>query len=141
MSPENIILIVFAYFFLLIIVSRLTSRKGSNSEFFRGDRSSRWYLVAFGMIGASLSGVTFVSATGEVHKNGMAYFQMVLGYLVGYLLIAYVLLPLYYRLNLTSIYEYLGKRFGFWSYKTGAFYFMISRLAGSSIRLLMVAEI
>ena len=141
MSGESILYIIGAYFILLIIISRLTGRKGDNADFFRGSRSSNWLLVSFGMIGASLSGVTFVSATGQVHGSGMGYFQMVLGYVIGYVLIAFVLLPIYYRLNLTSIYEYLGKRFGFYSYKTGAFYFLISRLAGSSIRLLMVAEI
>lgn len=141
MTDGLILGIIGLYFALLIVIARLTSGKGENSSFFTGDKSSKWYLVAFGMIGASLSGVTFVSATGQVDGAGFSYMQMVFGYLIGYILVAYVLMPVYYRMNVTSIYEYLGDRFGFYSYKTGAFYFLISRFFGASIRLLLVARI
>ncbi len=141
MTDGLILGIVGLYFVLLVVIARLTSGKGENSSFFTGDKSSKWYLVAFGMIGASLSGVTFVSATGQVDGAGFSYMQMVFGYLIGYILVAYVLMPVYYRMNVTSIYEYLGDRFGFYSYKTGAFYFLISRFFGASIRLLLVARI
>ena len=141
MSSGLIIALIVGYFLLLIVISKVTSTSGSNAEFFTGNRSSKWYLVAFGMVGASLSGVTFVSVTGGVQGGRFSYFQMVLGYIIGYFLVAYVLLPVYYKLNLTSIYEYLKQRFGSVTYRTGAFYFLISRLAGASVRLLLVAEI
>jgi Na+/proline symporter len=143
MSSTLIVVVLLAYFGMLVGVSFITSGKGDNSSFFLGERKSPWYVVSFGMIGASLSGVTFLSVPGWVGNasNQFSYMQAVLGYLVGYVVIAYVLLPLYYRLNLTSIYEYLEGRFGFWSYKTGAAFFLVSRLIGSSIRLMLVANV
>jgi Na+/proline symporter len=122
-------------------IAYFTSRGSGNAAFFTGNRSSPWYAVAYGMIGASLSGVTFISVPGWVESSQFAYMQMVLGYLLGYLVIAQVLLPLYYRLNLTSIYTYLEQRFGYWSYKTGAFFFLISRLVGASFRLYLMAGV
>ena len=136
------ILILFAdYFVILFLVSFFSSKAGSNAEFFRANRQSPWYIVAFGMIGASLSGVTFISLPGTVATDSFSYFQVVLGYTVGYAVIGLVLLPLYYRLNLTSIYSYLESRFGKFSYKTGASFFLISRLIGSSFRLFLVANV
>lgn len=141
MAPLSIIGIIAVYFSLLILISYLTSRNADNESFFLGNRNSPWYLVAFGMIGTSLSGVTFISIPGWVESSQFSYMQVVLGYLVGYYVIATVLLPLYYRLNLTSIYTYLEQRFGFWSYKTGAFYFLLSRIIGASFRLFLVASV
>jgi len=141
MTPIIIITVLFAYFALLIFISRITSKDEGNESFFVGKRQSPWYVVAFGMIGASLSGVTFISVPGWVATSQFSYFQMVLGYLVGYAVIATVLMPLYYRLNLTSIYSYLEDRFGFWSYKSGAFYFLLSRTIGASFRLFLVANV
>lgn len=128
---------------VLVSISYLTSRKATNDSFFLGERKSPWYLVSFGMIGASLSGVTFLSVPGWVgnEANQFSYMQAVFGYLFGYFVVAYVLLPLYYRLNLISIYQYLEERFGFWSYKTGASFFLISRIIGASVRLLLVANV
>lgn len=143
MNKIFIIIIILLYFSMLIGVSFLTSRKADNSSFFLGNKKSPWYLVAFGMIGASLSGVTFLSIPGWVGNpaNQFSYMQAVLGYFFGYLIISFVLLPIYYRMNLTSIYEYLKDRFGNWSYKTGASFFLLSRMIGSSIRLLLVANV
>ncbi|WP_017732776.1 sodium:solute symporter [Nafulsella turpanensis] len=143
MDPILVIVVIAAYFCLLLLISYLTSRgETSDSEtFFTANRQSPWYLVAFGMIGASLSGVTFISIPGEVGSTGFSYFQVVMGYMVGYFVIGSVLLPLYYRLNLISIYGYLEQRFGFWSYKTGAFYFLISRIVGAAFRLFLVAGV
>lgn len=143
MSSTLIVTVIILYFSLLVGISFLTSRKATNDSFFLGERKSPWFLVSFGMIGASLSGVTFLSIPGWVGNvdNQFSYMQMAFGYFFGYLIVAYVLLPLYYRLNLTSIYEYLEQRFGFWSYKTGATFFLVSRLVGSSIRLLLVADV
>src|SRR5690554_6354119 len=139
---SNLVLIVIAsYFTLLYLISWLTSRKITSESFFTGDRQSPWFLVAFGMIGASLSGVTFISVPGEVGNSNFYYFQVVLGYIIGYAVIIAVLLPLYYRLNLISIYSYLETRFGFWSYKTGAFFFILSRTIGSSILVFMLAGV
>src|SRR5690554_5224785 len=139
---SNLVLIVIAsYFTLLYLISWLTPRKITSESFFTGARQSPWFLVAFGMIGASLSGVTFISVPGEVGNSNFYYFQVVLGYIIGYAVIAAVLLPLYYRLNLISIYSYLETRFGFWSYKTGAFFFILSRNLGSSIRVFLVAGV
>lgn len=136
---ENIILIVFVVYTLLIfLISRITSRKSSNSTFFTGNRKSPWFVVAYGMIGASLSGVTFMSVPGGVYSGQFTYFGIVLGYIIGYAIIAFVLLPLYYKLNLTSIYSYLEIKFGKSSEKTGAFLFIISRLVGSAIRMYLV---
>ena len=143
MSNVLIVSVLVIYFLVLIAISYLTSRKADNSSFFLGERKSPWYIVSFGMIGASLSGVTFISIPGWVgnESNQFSYMQAVLGYLVGYFIVAYVLLPLYYRLNLTSIYEYLKQRFGYWSYKTGASFFLLSRILGASVRLLLVANV
>ena len=143
MDPVLVIAVVAGYFVLLLLISYLTSRGGESDSdtFFTANRQSPWYLVAFGMIGASLSGVTFISIPGEVGNTGFGYFQVVMGYMVGYFVIATVLLPLYYRLNLVSIYGYLEQRFGFWSYKTGAFYFLISRVVGAAFRLFLVAGV
>lgn len=139
MSPAHIIILIVAYFLALILIGRLTSKKGDNETFFTGNRKSPWYVVAFGMIGASLSGVTFISVPGWVGSSQFSYMQMVLGYIPGYLVIAFVLLPLYYKLNLTSIYSYLNTRFGPKAYKTGASFFLLSRIIGASFRLYLVA--
>jgi Na+/proline symporter len=143
LTPGIILAIIAGYFGLLILISYLTSKDADNQTFFLAGRSSNWLVVAFGMIGASLSGVTFISIPGVVGADGanqaFSYLQMVFGYLLGYLVIATVLMPLYYRLNLTSIYEYLEKRFGFFSYKTGAAFFLVSRIVGASFRLYLVA--
>ncbi len=141
MSPILVGSIIIGYFALLIGISWFTSRNSNADDFYTAHRSSPWYLVAFGMIGASLSGVTFISVPGEVANSNFHYFQVVLGYLLGYLVIGTVLMPLYYRLNLVSIYTYLESRFGFWSYKTGAFFFLLSRVVGASFRLFLVAGV
>jgi SSS family transporter len=139
MQPHHIIILIAGYFGLLMLISFLTSKTGSNNEFFKAGKQSPWYLVAFGMIGASLSGITFISVPGAVEAGEFGYFQVVLGYILGYAVIAFVLLPIYYRLNVTSIYEYLEQRFGVVSYKMGAFFFFISRVLGASFRLYLVA--
>ena len=136
-----IIIIIIAYFGLLLLISHLTSKKSDNDTFFLGNRQSPWYIVSIGMIGASISGVTFVSVPGIVGKIDMTYMQMVLGFIPGYLFVAYVLLPLYYKLNLTTIYGYLDQRFGKYSYKTGASFFILSRIVGSASKLYLVALI
>jgi Na+/proline symporter len=141
MSSTTLLLFILAYFLLLLVVAYFTSRRSDNASFFIGNKNSNWALVAFGMIGTSLSGVTFVSVPGGVGKDGFAYFQITLGYLLGYLVITYVLLPLYYRLNLTSIYNYLGTRLGWKSYKTGASFFILSRTLGATARLYLVVNI
>ncbi|TRX72522.1 sodium:solute symporter [Carboxylicivirga sp. M1479] len=141
MSPVLTASIIAGYFGLLIFISFLTSKKSDNDTFFRGNKQSPWYIVSIGMIGASLSGVTFISVPGWVGSTGLSYMQMVLGYFLGYLVIAHVLLPLYYRLNLTSIYTYLDERFGFWSYKSGAVLFLLSRTIGASARLYLMANV
>ncbi|NVK48747.1 MAG: sodium:solute symporter, partial [Cyclobacteriaceae bacterium] len=141
MNPQIVLIVISFYFLLLFLISWFTSRKVTSETFFTGDRQSPWFLVAFGMIGASLSGVTFISVPGEVGNSNFYYFQVVLGYTLGYFTIAKVLLPLYYRLNLVSIYSYLEDRFGFWSYKTGAFFFILSRTLGSSLRVFLVASV
>ncbi|MDB5202575.1 MAG: sodium:solute symporter [Ferruginibacter sp.] len=141
MSPTDLLSFVIGYFLLLLGVAWYTSKNSNNESFFIGNRNSNWMLVAFGMIGTSLSGVTFVSVPGGVGKESFAYFQIVIGYLIGYLVIAYVLLPLYYRLNLTSIYNYLSSRLGVNSYKTGASFFILSRTLGATARLYLVVKI
>ena len=141
MSPVLVFSVVGGYFILLITIAFFTGRHADSKTFFTANRQSPWYLVAFGMIGASLSGVTFISVPGWVGTIQFSYFQMVLGYLLGYFVIATVLMPLYYKLNLISIYTYLEQRFGFWSYKTGAFFFLLSRVIGSSFRLFLVASV
>lgn len=148
LTPAVIISVIVGYFLVLILISYFTSRNANdNDSFFLAGRQSPWYLVAFGMIGATLSGVTFISVPGWVgqvdpvtgNTQGFAYMQMVFGYLLGYTIIALVLLPLYYRLGLTSIYEFLERRLGISAYKIGAFYFQISRIIGASFRLFLVA--
>ncbi|NQY07349.1 MAG: sodium:solute symporter, partial [Flavobacteriaceae bacterium] len=139
MKPLYIILLIVSYFFVLILISYFTGKNDSNDTFFKAGKSSPWYLVAFGMIGASLSGVTFISVPGWVESQQFGYMQVVVGYFFGYLVIAYVLMPVYYKLNVTSIYQYLEERFGVVSYKTGAFFFFISRVLGASFRLFLVA--
>src|SRR5436190_8051912 len=147
MSAGLLFSFVIGYFVLLLGVAWYTSRNSNNDSFFIGNRNSNWMLVAFGMIGTSLSGVTFVSvpgAVGDVSGNGFkgfAYLQVAIGYLIGYAVIAFVLLPLYYRLNLTSIYNYLLQRFGVTAYKKGALFFIISRTVGATERLYLVINV
>ncbi|RMB64019.1 sodium:solute symporter [Dokdonia sinensis] len=141
MQPIHILLLIAGYFGVLMLISYLTGKTGSNADFFKAGKQSPWYLVAFGMIGASLSGVTFISVPGWIEASSFSYFQVVLGYTVGYAVIGLVLLPLYYRLNLTSIYTYLEGRFGNYSYKTGASFFLLSRIVGASFRLYLVANV
>ena len=141
MQPLYILLLIAAYFLALIVISWLTGKKSDNTTFFKANRQSPWYVVAFGMIGASLSGVTFISVPGWVEASQFSYMQVVLGYVVGYVVIGLVLLPLYYRMNLTSIYTYLESRFGVYSYKTGASFFLLSRIVGASFRLFLVANV
>jgi SSS family solute:Na+ symporter len=142
MSPLIIILFILGYFAFLIGISYFTAAKNnSNEAFFTGNRKSPWYVVAFGMIGTSLSGVTFISVPGWVATSQFSYMQMVLGYLVGYLVIGLVLMPLYYKMNLVSIYSYLESRFGFRAYTTGAWFFLVSRVLGASFRLYLVAMV
>ncbi|MES2593378.1 MAG: sodium:solute symporter [Bacteroidota bacterium] len=141
MSSTLILTCVAAYSILLFAVTWYTSRGANNESFYVGNRSSKWYLVAYGMIGASLSGVTFISVPGSVGLAQFSYLQVILGYSIGYMVIAFVLLPLYYRLNLTSIYSYLLQRFGNYSYKTGAFFFILSRVMGAAFRLYIVVNV
>ncbi len=141
MSPTLIISILVVYFSVLILIAYLTSRNASSDAFFSGNKQSPWYLVAFGMIGTSISGLTFISVPGNVGKIGFGYYQVILGYLVGYWVIGNILMPMYYKLNLVSIYTYLEQRFGYWSYKTGAFIFLVSRTLGSSLRLFLAASV
>ena len=141
MTPSQILFALIGYFLILIIISWITSKNNDENSFYTGNRKSPWFLVAFGMIGASLSGVTFLSVPGWVANSHFGYLQTVLGYMVGYLIIAQILIPLYYRQNLTSIYTYLENRFGENSYKTGAAYFILSRIIGASFRLFLVAGV
>src|SRR5205085_7887412 len=141
MSAALLFTFVIGYFVLLLAVAWFTSRNSNNESFFIGNRNSNWMLVAFGMIGTSLSGVTFVSVPGGVGGSNFYYFQVVLGYLVGYTVIAFVLIPLYYRMNLTSIYTYLEIRFGINAHKAGAFFFILSRVVGATARLYLVINI
>ena len=136
-----LIAIVFIYFAILYIISRYTGRNESNDSFFRGNRQSPWYLVAFGMIGASVSGISFVSVPGMVLHSQMTYMQTCLGFIIGYFVVAFVLLPLYYRLNLTTIYSYLDRRFGSRTYTTGASFFIISKLSGAALKFYVVCII
>jgi SSS family solute:Na+ symporter len=140
-SKEISLLIITAYFAILLLVSYFTNRNSTKQSFFTGDKNSPWFLVAFGMIGASLSGITFISVPGTVHQDGLTYLALVLGFLFGYIFIAFVLLPIYYKLNLTSIYSYLNNRFGKKSYLTGASFFLLSKVVGASLRLYLVAEV
>lgn len=141
MSSVILFSVVVAYFLLLLGVAWYTSRNSDNDSFFIGNRNSNWMLVSFGMIGTSLSGVTFVSVPGTVGSNNFGYFQVVLGYFIGYFAVAFILLPLYYRLQLTSIYNYLQTRFGTRAYKTGAAFFIVSRVLGATARLYLVINV
>ncbi len=142
MSTSLILCLIAAYFVAIFTVSFLTSKgKGSNSDFFRGGRKSPWYIVAISMIGTSISGVTFLSVPGMVAASQFSYIQMVLGFTVGYLVIAYLLLPLYYRMNMNSIYGYLEQRFGRAGYFTGASFFLISKLLGCGVRMFLTASV
>lgn len=141
MKPELILIVFIAYTFLLFFVSLITSKKANNSSYFVGNRKSPWMIVAYGMLGTSLSGVTFISVPGWVGETQFTYMMVVFGYLLGYATITTVLLPLYYKLKLTSIYTYLEQRFGFFSYKTGSFYFLVSRIIGASFRMYLIVNV
>ncbi len=141
MSAPLLFLFVVVYFLVLFVVARVTGKNSNNMSFFIGNKNSHWMLVAFGMIGTSLSGVTFVSVPGAVGKDAFHYLQITLGYLIGYFAIAFILLPIYYKLNLTSIYNYLETRLGFGAYKTGASFFILSRTLGATARLFLVVKI
>lgn len=140
-SPLYILLFIAFYFSVLLGISWLTSRNANEDSYFLGNKQSRWYLVAFGMIGDSLSGVTYISVPGLVAKDKFSYLQIILGYILGYIIIGKILLPLYYKLNLTSIYTYLKTRFGSYSEKTGSFYFLVSRLLGAGARLFLAINV
>ena len=139
LSPQIILIAIASYFIVLTAISYLTGKEDNNEVFFNAKRSSNWAVVAFGMVGASLSGVTFISVPGWVGESQFTYFQVVIGYLIGYLIVANLLLPLYYRMGLTSIYEYLFTRFGKNSHYVGSISFLISRILGASFRLFLVA--
>lgn len=139
MSASQILILIVTYFGVLMLISYFTGKNDSNIDFFKAGKQSPWYLVAFGMVGASLSGVTFISVPGWVEGSQFSYLQVVMGYVVGYFVVAFVLMPIYYRLNVTSIYEYLNDRFGEISHKTGAFFFFVSRVLGAAFRLFLVA--
>lgn len=141
MNPIYILLTIVIYFGVLFLIAKLTGKRSDNDAFYRGNRQSPWYVVSFGMIGASLSGVTFVSVPGMVKNIDMTYMQTCIGFFFGYLIIAHVLLPLYYKLNLTSIYSYLGTRLGKNTYKTGASFFLFSKILGAAVRLYLVCMI
>lgn len=141
MSTTYILTIIIIYFGALIVMAHYTAKGADSNAFFTGNRNSPWYLVAFGMIGTSLSGVTFISVPGAVGSVFFSYFQMVLGYILGYAFIAFVLMPIYYKMNLVSIYGYLEQRFGFYSYKTGSSFFLLSRTIGAAFRLFLAAEV
>ncbi|MEN8115548.1 MAG: sodium:solute symporter [Bacteroidota bacterium] len=141
MNPYLVLGIVLGYFLVLVGISWLTSRNADTQTFFTANRKSPWYLVAFGMIGATLSGVTFISLPGEVGNSAFSYLQFVMGNVVGYWLVTGILIPLYYRLNLISIYSFLDQRFGVKSYKTGSFFFLVSKLIGAAFRLFLVAGV
>ncbi len=141
MHPITILSVFVGYSLLLFVIAGITGRKSTNKTYFTGNRNSPWYIVAYGMIGASLSGVTFISIPGEVGASGFSYMVLVLGYLIGYAFIAQVLLPVYYNRNLTSIYTYLDQRFGKATYKTGAAFFLLSRSIGSSFRVFLVVNV
>jgi Na+/proline symporter len=138
-TPFFILSLVIGYFIVLLTIAYFTAKDDTNESFFKANRNSPWYLVAFGMVGASLSGVTFISVPGWVESSQFTYFQVVMGYLVGYFVVAYVLLPVYYKNNVTSIYEYLNTRLGQNSHKAGAFFFFVSRVLGAAFRLFLVA--
>ena len=138
MTPTTIIITIAAYFAVVLLISWFTGRKSDNAGFFSGNRRQSWYVVAFAMIGSAMSGVTFVSVPGMVGVSGFGYMQMALGFIAGQLVIAFVLVPLFYRMNLVSIYGYLEERLGVSSYRTGAWFFFISKMLGASVRLYLV---
>jgi Na+/proline symporter len=140
-TPSLIFASFIVYTILLFVITWITARRANSASFFIGNKASPWYIVAYGMVGASLSGVTFMSVPGYVGTTQFSYLMIVAGYLLGYIVISFVLLPLYYRLNLTSIYSYLDQRFGFWSYKTGSFFFILSRVIGASFRMFLVVNV
>lgn len=141
MNPISVIITMLVYFAFLFAISYVASKKADNAGFFTGNRKQPWFVVAFAMIGATISGVTFVSVPGMVASSGFSYLQMVLGFVVGQFIIAFVLVPLFYKMNLVSIYEYLNNRFGFSSYRTGALFFFVSKMLGASVRLFLVCLI
>jgi SSS family transporter len=141
MNPWLVAILLIGYFILLILISQFTSRSATTETFFTANRKSPWFVVAFGMIGTTISGVTFISVPGEVGNSASTYFEFILGNLVGFWIVALVLLPVYYRLNLVSIYGYLDQRFGFYSHKTGSFFFLLSRTVGAAFRMYLVAEV
>lgn len=141
MTPSIVIITIAAYFGLLFLISFFASRKSDNSTFFTGNRKTPWMLVSIAMIGAAISGVTFISVPGMVVNSGYSYLQMVLGFIVGYFLIAFVLVPMFYKRNLVSIYGYLGERFGVSTYRSGAWFFFISKMLGASVRFLVVCVV
>ena len=136
-----VLITILGYFAVLLLLSRLTARRSDNDTFYRGNRQSPWYMVAFGMVGASISGITFVSVPGMVLQTDMTYMQTCLGFIIGYVLVAFVLLPIYYRWNLTTIYSYLERRLGLKAYKTGAWFFLLSKMTGASVRFYVVCLI
>ena len=141
MEPFQLLSLIVLYFIVLLVIAYFTGKGDSNEAFFKANKKSPWYVVAFGMVGASLSGVTFISVPGWVADAQFSYLQIVFGYLFGYFVIAYVLIPIYYKLKVTSIYEFLKHRFGPTSHKTGAFFFFVSRVLGASFRLFLVASV
>ena len=141
MNPSIILSCIAAYFLLLFLISYLTGKNDSNETFFLGNRNSPWYVIAYGMIGTTLSGITFISVPGWVASSQFSYLQMVFGFFVGYFIVSRLLLPLYYKLELTSIYTYLRDRFGYNSYKTGSAFFLLSRTIGASFRLFLIATV
>ncbi len=141
MKPILVASLLSGYFILLILVAYFTSRKATTDTFFTANRKSPWFVVAFGMIGTTISGVTFISVPGEVGNSAFTYFEFVMGNFVGYMIVAFVLLPVYYRMNLISIYTYLEERLGFFSYKSGSFFFLLSRTIGAAFRMYLVAEV
>ena len=138
-TPAFILTLILGYFIVLVGISYFTGKEDNNAIFFTANRNAPWYLVAFGMVGASLSGVTFISVPGWIENTQFHYFQVVLGYMFGYFVVAYVLLPVYYKNNVISIYEYLAQRLGPNSHKAGAFFFFVSRVLGAAFRLFLVA--
>ena len=141
MTTTQIFLIILAYFLVLMVIAHLTSRHTKDNTFFDGDKKSPWFLVAFGMIGSGISAVSLVSIPGNVGNNNLYYFQFILGSVVGYLFIAFVLIPIYYKLNVVSIYTYLKIRFGKITYKTGSLFFLVSQSFGAALRLLLSVKI
>ena len=141
MTPWIILFTIACYFALLLLISWVTGRKADNAGFFTGNRKTPWYMATFAMIGASISGVTFISVPGAVGTGGYAYMQMVLGFFVGSMLVAWLLIPMFYRMNLVSIYGYLERRFGLASYRTGAWFFFVSKMLGASVRFFVVCVV